>query len=102
MSKTLGAALAAAALAFQVTPSAGTAPGVEATEAGKAVFVARCAECHDVGDDRAPSREELAIRTTAEIVATLTSGMMAPMAEGLSEAEKVAVAAYLTAARSAR
>jgi polyvinyl alcohol dehydrogenase (cytochrome) len=63
---------------------------------GESVFNARCKLCHDPAVERAPSRSELAFRTPADIVTALTSGVMAPMAKGLSHPEIEAVALFLT------
>lgn len=63
---------------------------------GEAIFNARCKECHEPAVDRAPTRDELAAKPPADIVAALTTGPMAPVAEGLTPEEKQAVAAYLT------
>ena len=63
---------------------------------GEAIFKARCKECHEPAVDRAPTRDELAAKPPADIVAALTTGPMAPVAEGLTAEEKQAVAAYLT------
>jgi polyvinyl alcohol dehydrogenase (cytochrome) len=68
------------------------------TGAGKAVFENRCKSCHEPAVGRAPGRADLANRPAADIVTALTSGIMKPMAAGLSQADISAVAAYLTAA----
>src|SRR4051812_26588004 len=83
----LGAALAAPA-AFAQTPAA-----------GEAVFSGRCKACHDPAIDRAPNRTTLASLRPEQIVDALTNGVMKPMAAGLSDADKQAVAAYLTASQ---
>jgi polyvinyl alcohol dehydrogenase (cytochrome) len=62
---------------------------------GESVFNARCKSCHDPAVERAPTRAELAFRAPADIVAALTTGVMAPMAKGLSRAETEAVALFL-------
>ncbi|HEY3950417.1 PQQ-binding-like beta-propeller repeat protein [Phenylobacterium sp.] len=85
-----GAALAAASAA-SLSAHAQGAPD------GKALYEARCAGCHEGGNPRAPSRADLGQRAPADIVTALTSGIMQPMAAGLSDADKQAVAAYLTA-----
>jgi mono/diheme cytochrome c family protein len=64
---------------------------------GQAIFEERCKACHEPAVDRAPSREELAAKPPADIIAALTTGPMLPMAEGLSPEDKQGVAAYLTA-----
>lgn len=89
----ISGALTLAALA---TPAASQAPAPDAAK-GQAVYEARCKECHESGDERALTRAQLAAKTPAEIVTALTTGPMAPMAEGLTPEDKQAVAAYLTA-----
>ena len=63
---------------------------------GEAVFAARCKSCHEPAIDRAPNRTALSSYQPGQIVQALTSGVMTPMAQGLSDADKRAVAAYLT------
>src|ERR1700683_692126 len=62
---------------------------------GEAVFNARCKTCHEPAVERAPTRAELAFRARADIVTALTTGVMAPMAKGLSRPEIEAVALFL-------
>ncbi len=62
---------------------------------GESVFNARCKACHEPAVERAPSRTELAFRAPADIVTALTTGVMAPMAKGMSRPEIEAVALYL-------
>lgn len=75
------------------------APGLaqEAAQrpSGEAVFNSRCKTCHEPAVERAPTRAELAFRSPADIVTALTSGVMAPMAKGLSWPEIEAVALFL-------
>lgn len=66
------------------------------TPNGEQVFNARCKMCHDPAQDRAPGRAELAIHSRTDIVAALATGVMQPMARGLSPAEMEAVAVFLT------
>jgi len=66
--------------------------------AGETVFNSRCKACHEPAIDRAPNRATLATMPPGTIVDALTNGVMKPMAAGLSDADKQAVAAYLTAA----
>jgi polyvinyl alcohol dehydrogenase (cytochrome) len=73
-----------------------------AQSAGETVFNGRCKACHEPAVDRAPSRATLATYPAATIVDALTNGVMKPMAAGLSDADKQAVADYLTAAGPAR
>jgi polyvinyl alcohol dehydrogenase (cytochrome) len=62
---------------------------------GESVFNSRCKSCHDPAVERAPTRAELSFRSPPEIVAALTTGVMAPMAKGLARPEIEAVALYL-------
>jgi polyvinyl alcohol dehydrogenase (cytochrome) len=62
---------------------------------GADVFNARCKSCHEPAVARAPTRAELAFRAPADIVTALTTGVMSPMAKGLSRAEIDAVALFL-------
>src|SRR5438445_2717321 len=73
-----------------------TAQAQPAAADGAAVYDTRCKACHEGGAARAPSRADLGQRAPADIVRALTSGIMAPMAQGLSDADKQAVATYLT------
>jgi polyvinyl alcohol dehydrogenase (cytochrome) len=82
-----------AALAVLALPFA-----AHAQSAGGDVFNARCKACHDPAIDRAPNRATLATYPPAAIVDALTNGVMKPMAAGLSDADKQAVATYLTSA----
>src|SRR5215831_14203195 len=63
---------------------------------GEAVFNARCKSCHDPAVERAPGRAELAVRSRADIVQAMASGVMQPMSNGMSPAEMQAVAAFLS------
>ena len=62
---------------------------------GETVFNTRCKSCHEPAVERAPTRAELAFRAPADIVTALTTGLMAPMAKGLSRPEIEAVALFL-------
>ncbi len=75
-----------------------TAAHAQDTPNGQALYEARCKGCHEGGNPRAPSKADLGQRAPGDIVTALTSGIMAPMAQGLSDADKQAVAAYLTSA----
>jgi polyvinyl alcohol dehydrogenase (cytochrome) len=62
---------------------------------GQAVFEAHCKMCHDPAIDRAPGREQLGYMQQSQILEALNNGVMQPMAVGLSDADKRAVAAFL-------
>jgi polyvinyl alcohol dehydrogenase (cytochrome) len=64
---------------------------------GAALYAARCAQCHEQAQGHVPSRKNLAIRSAINIVMTLKTGSMKPQAEGLSQEEVTAIAAFLTA-----
>lgn len=84
----------AVALTFGVLSTAGFAQ--QAAPNGQALFEGRCASCHEGGVDRAPDRAALGRMTSAHVVEAL-NGVMAPMTEGMTSADKQAIAAYLTA-----
>ncbi|MFN8062493.1 MAG: PQQ-binding-like beta-propeller repeat protein [Vicinamibacterales bacterium] len=65
------------------------------TNAGIFAFTGACARCHDTGKDGAKDRYALANRTPEEVLASITTGTMAPYAKGLSEFEKRVVAVYV-------
>jgi len=87
-----GAALVGAAVF--AAPLVGHAQGAPAS--GEALFDGRCKACHDPAVGRAPNRTALSVLPPAQIVEVLTSGVMTPMAAGLSPDDKRAIAAYLT------
>ncbi len=82
----LGGALANLAPTLRAAPAAN----------GGEIFEQRCKSCHDPAIERAPGKAELAARPRADIVLALTSGIMAPLAQGLSAEQIQSVAAYLT------
>jgi polyvinyl alcohol dehydrogenase (cytochrome) len=67
----------------------------QGTNAGIFAFTARCAGCHDTGKNGATDRYTLNRHTPEEVLASMTSGKMAPHAQGLSEYEKRVVAVYV-------
>ena len=75
-----------------------TAQAQPAASSGQQIYETRCKGCHEGGAPRAPTRADLGQRPAADIVQALTGGIMVPMAQGLSDGDKQAVAAYLTSA----
>src|SRR5437879_6417901 len=75
-----------------------TASALAQAPDGGAVFARECAGCHvnPSGDSRAPTREALRQFFPDAIVTTLTTGAMRVQGEKLSEAERRAVAEFLT------
>ena len=68
-----------------------------ATRSGEAVYQAECAQCHDQGAPRMPSKARLRERSTQSIVQALESGSMRVVGTfNLNGPERVAVAEYLT------
>lgn len=78
--------------------STGAAQAPVSSEQGAKIFDERCKSCHDPAIERAPSKSDLGRRPRGDIVSALTSGVMAPMAQGLSAEQIAAVASYLTPA----
>ncbi|HWW28593.1 MAG TPA: PQQ-binding-like beta-propeller repeat protein, partial [Steroidobacteraceae bacterium] len=55
-----------------------------------------CASCHDPAVDRAPPKLALTRHFPDDLAATLKTGVMQPMAAGLSDADIDSIAAYLS------
>ena len=64
---------------------------------GPALYKKSCAVCHDAGVERAPSRETLHAMTPRQVLAAMESGAMISMAASLTEAERRAIAEFVTA-----
>ena len=62
---------------------------------GEALFRKSCAECHEPAVGRAPGVRQLASFPPADIVKSLASGTMKPMAAGMNAADINAIAAFL-------
>ncbi len=60
------------------------------------VFDARCKSCHEPAIERAPSRAALELRPQAHIIDALKTGVMAPMAKGLTDEQIEALAQFLS------
>src|SRR5262245_52959678 len=63
---------------------------------GAALYRRDCATCHDMGVDRAPSRETLQTMTAERVLAAMESGPMISMASRDSGADRRAIAQYVT------
>ena len=68
--------------------------------AGQPLYAAHCAACHDHPGGRTPAKAVIASNTPAYIFGALTEGVMRPYAEGLSVADKVALAKYVSQNKS--
>jgi polyvinyl alcohol dehydrogenase (cytochrome) len=85
-------AAVAVALAVPRLVSAGQAPAA----AGGALFQNNCATCHAGNDPRTPSMAALRLRTPEQIVDALTTGPMREQGADLTDAQRRAIAEYLT------
>jgi polyvinyl alcohol dehydrogenase (cytochrome) len=102
--RTIAAGLAAAAIAAATiaggmafaAESGQSAPAVASAADGAALYRARCSSCHDNATDRTPPRDVISRNSPSFILAAM-NGVMAPMAAGLSEEEKRAIALHLGA-----
>jgi polyvinyl alcohol dehydrogenase (cytochrome) len=95
----IGKGLFAAACVLSFSTSLAQTPAT--AEPGGKIFEQRCKSCHEPAIERAPSKADLGNRPRGDIVRTLTSGVMMPMAKGLSADQILAVAVYLTPAAPA-
>lgn len=97
----LVAALGAALLSVvwgQATPSPSATDDLshpQGTNLGIYTFSAKCSSCHDTGKGGASDRYTLNRSTPEQVFASMTSGKMAPYADGLSELQKRVVAVYV-------
>lgn len=97
------AATVLASLAMLAIPAfAPTATGqVPVDHPGRAVYEANCAVCHaNPGTTRAATLVSMQSMTAARLTESLTVGVMAPMAAGLSAQQKADVVAWLTAGQA--
>ena len=90
------AALGGAVLAtLGVLAGVGLAQPPAAAYPGQVLFAGRCAGCHDGGVDRAPETAALRRMAPAALLTAL-NGVMAPFTEGMTPADKQAIATFLT------
>ncbi len=84
----------------------GTAPmaqtGGPTEEDGAALYLARCASCHDNPQDRTPHRSVIEQNSPAFIYNAMTTGLMQPMSIGLSDDDMKAIALHLSVVQGAR
>ncbi len=79
----------AAIVVLAVTATAASA------QDGAALYRRDCASCHDMGTDRAPSRDTLQTMTAERVLAAMESGPMISMASRDNGAERRAIAQYV-------
>jgi polyvinyl alcohol dehydrogenase (cytochrome) len=87
--------LMAASVPSAAQPPAQDLAHPQGTNAGIFAFTGRCATCHDTGKGGATDRYALNRYTPEEVLASITTGKMAPYAQGLTEYEKRVVAVYV-------
>ncbi len=63
---------------------------------GAALYARHCAACHDHAAGRIPTKAAIADNTKIFIATTMSSGIMQPMAQGLSSQQISSIAAYLS------
>jgi polyvinyl alcohol dehydrogenase (cytochrome) len=83
------AALPLAAHAQQAVPSI-------AQQNGAALYSQYCSQCHDAANSRTPSRSVLQSMTFEEVVRSLSTGSMASIVQERTNAERTAIAAFIT------
>lgn len=94
--------IAAGATAVVATVAAGWMAWAQPpAPSGEQVFNTRCKMCHEPPVERAPNRSTLAAMPTRQILDALTTGNMVPMSAGLTDADKQAVAGFLTGTTTA-
>jgi polyvinyl alcohol dehydrogenase (cytochrome) len=74
----------------------GLASATALSQDGSAIFLDRCAGCHDGGLDRAPSRASLGEMTAERVLAAMETGPMISMASGRSAVDRRAIAEFIT------
>lgn len=69
-----------------------------AQQDGAALYAMHCARCHDGGDaqSRVPRRSAMQVMSFDHVLGTLTSGSMAAMSNDRSDAERRAIASFVT------
>src|SRR5712671_529595 len=83
------AALPLAAHAQQPVPSI-------AQPNGAALYSQYCSQCHDAANSRAPSRSLLQSMTLEDVLKSLSAGSMASIAQDRTNAERTAIASFIT------
>src|SRR5260370_32903082 len=78
----------------------GCPPGF-AEQSGAALYSRSCAQCHEQGrrEVRAPTRSVMAAMSADKILRALESGAMAAISKNISQADKVAIAQFVSGKR---
>src|SRR5689334_11896096 len=89
--------LATIAGSAQAPQAPAAPPGAQGANSGQAVFDRSCAACHATGNTvKAPTPDVLRQLSPEAIVNALVNGKMTTQGAALSDADKVAVAQFLT------
>jgi polyvinyl alcohol dehydrogenase (cytochrome) len=70
--------------------------GVACAQDGAALYKTHCAQCHDAPAGRVPPFSALRAMGIMKVLSSLESGVMKAQAEGLSSADRHALAGYIT------
>lgn len=90
-------AFRSAAFASLCTLVANTPSAIAAGDnRGESLYQERCASCHDNPENYTPPKANIALRSPEYVLEALNNGPMQVQAEGLAEAERKALAVYLT------
>ena len=92
MIRSISIRASAAALALAVSAPLAAQPAPDPA----AFYQASCAQCHDGGLDRAPSRDVLRTMSPDRVLRALEFGPMVAMAAGRSLAERRAISEFVT------
>ena len=92
-------AAAARATTASAAPASKPAAANHAIVTGRRIYQARCAACHNARQPGTPTRADLAKLPSAQIVSALLTGVMKPMAAGMSRSDAEAVARFLKEGR---
>ncbi|MEP1596197.1 MAG: c-type cytochrome, partial [Halieaceae bacterium] len=68
----------------------------EETHPGASAYQAHCAACHDQPFYKAPSRQKISRLDPRGILRTMNDGVMRPQAAAVAQADRQAIAEYLT------
>src|SRR5260370_30796887 len=76
-------------------------PPAFAQQSRAALYSRSCAQCHEQGSQevRAPTRSVMAAMSADEILRALESGAMAAISKNISQADKVAIAQFVSGKR---
>jgi len=70
--------------------------GVACAQDGAALYKTHCAQCHDAPAGRVPPFTALRAMGMMKVLSSIESGVMKAQAEGLSSADRHALAGYIT------